>query len=57
MDLDSDMIDVVVSLLEKPGVFTDVMTSSRDVVKSEGSQMTIVSDTGTQYIVSNHSLQ
>ena len=52
-DLDADMAKVVLSLLEKPGVFTDVvMTSSRDIVKSDGSQMMIVSDTGAQYIVS-----
>jgi type III restriction enzyme len=52
-DLDSDMTDVAVSLLEKPGVFTDVvMTSSRDIVKSDGSQMMIVPEAGAQYIVS-----
>ena len=52
-DLDSDMTDVVLSLLEEPGIFTDVvMTSSRDIVKSDGSQMSIVSDTGVQYIIS-----
>ena len=52
-DLDFDMANVVLSLLEKPGVFTDVvMTSSRDIVKSDGSQMMIVSDTGAQYFVS-----
>ena len=34
-DLDDDMAKVVLSLLEKPGVFTNVvMTSSRDIVKS-----------------------
>lgn len=52
-DLDLDMANVVLSLLENPGVFTDVvMTSSRDIVKSDGSQMMIVSDTGAQYFVS-----
>jgi type III restriction enzyme len=52
-DLDSDMVNVVLSLLEKPGVFTDVvMTSSRDIIKSDGSEMMIVSDTGAQYLVS-----
>ena len=52
-DLDTDMTDVVLSILEKNEVFTDVvMTSSRDIVKSDGSQITIVSDTGAQYIVS-----
>ncbi|SDB95052.1 type III restriction-modification system endonuclease [Shouchella lonarensis] len=52
-DLDSDMTEVVLSLLEKPSVFTDVvMTSSRDIVKNDGSQMTIVSGTGVQGIIS-----
>lgn len=52
-DLDFDLPNVVLSLLEKPGVFTDVvMTSSRDIIKSDGSQMMIVSDTGAQYFVS-----
>lgn len=51
-DLDSDMEAVVLSLLEKPGVFRDVvMTSSRDVVHSDGTQMTTVSGTGVQYTI------
>ena len=52
-DLDTDMIDVVLKLLEAPGVFTDVtLTSSREKVRSDGAQVIIVSDTGTQVIVS-----
>lgn len=52
-DLDFDMDAVVLSLLEKPGVFSDVaMTSHREVVTSDGTQMSIVSATGTQYITS-----
>lgn len=52
-DLDAGMKDVVISILEQQDVFTDVvMTSSRDTVKSNGLEMTIVSDTGLQYIVS-----
>lgn len=51
-DLDEDMESVVLSLLEKPGIFTDVvMTSSRDVVHSDGTQMTAVSGTGVQYVI------
>lgn len=53
-DLDSGMDTVVLSLLERPGVFSEVvMTSHREVVTSDGKIMTIVSDTGTQYITSN----
>lgn len=52
-ELDSSMTGIVLTLLEKPGIFTDVvMTSSREIVKSDGSQMMIVSETGAQYIVS-----
>lgn len=53
-DLDTDMDAVVLSLLERPGVFSEVvMTSHREVVSSDGTHMTIVSDTGAQYITSN----
>lgn len=53
-DLDTEMQQVVVSLFERQGVFSDVvMTSHREIVASDGSQMSIVSDTGSQYIVSN----
>lgn len=52
-ELDQNMEEVVLRVLEHPGVFTDVvMTSTRDLVKSDGTRMTVVSDTGAQYIVS-----
>lgn len=51
-ELDADMDAVVLSLLEQPGIFTDVvMTSTRDIVESDGTQMTSVSGTGVQYTV------
>jgi type III restriction enzyme len=51
-DLDNDMDAIVLSLLEKLGVFTDVvMTSTRDIVESDGTQMLTVSGTGVQYTV------
>jgi len=52
-DLDLEIGKVVLSLFENSGVFTDVIiTSSRETIKSDGSQMTIVSDTGVAYTVS-----
>jgi type III restriction enzyme len=52
-DLDVNMEDVVLSILEAENVFTDVtMTSSREIVKSDGSEMSILSESGVQYIVS-----
>ncbi len=52
-DLDGDMESVVLSILETPGVFTDVvMTSSRAVIKSDGTAMTLADKTGLQYVVS-----
>lgn len=52
-DLDADMKNVVLSILEQPGVFTDVvMTSSRDVIESDGTSMGIANKTGLQYVVS-----
>ena len=51
-DLDTDMMAVTLSLLEKPGVFTDVvMTSSRDIVHSDGTQMSMTTGTGVQYTI------
>jgi type III restriction enzyme len=51
-DLNTDMAEVVLSLLEKPGVFTDVvMTSSRDIVHSDGAQMSTQTGTGVQYTI------
>lgn len=51
--LDEEMEAAVLSLFERPGVFTDVvMTSRRDVVHSDGGQMAAVTGTGVQYTVS-----
>lgn len=51
-DLDADMMEVALSLFEKPGVFTDVvMTSSRDIVHSDGTQMSTATGTGVQYTI------
>ena len=51
-DLDADMESVALSLFEKPGVFTDVvMSSSRDIVHSDGTQMSTTTGTGVQYTV------
>lgn len=52
-DLDDNMEDVVLSILEAENVFTDVtMTSSREIVKSDGTEMSILSKSGVQYIIS-----
>src|SRR5699024_1043074 len=52
-DLDKDMKDVVLSILEKQGVFTDVvMTSQREVIQSDGTSMTTAAKTGLQYVIS-----
>lgn len=51
-DLDADMAEVALSLFEKPGVFTDVvMTSSRDIVHSDGAQMGTTTGAGVQYTI------
>lgn len=51
-ELDENMESVVLSLFEKPGVFTDVvMKSSRDIVHSDGGQMATVAGTGVQYTI------
>lgn len=50
--LDTDMEKVVLSIFEKPGVFTDViMRSSRALVQSEGGQMNTAVGEGVQYKV------
>lgn len=50
--LDDDMAETALSLFEKPGVFTDVvMTSRREVVHSDGTQMSVSAGTGVQYTV------
>jgi type III restriction enzyme len=51
-DLNAGMDKAVLSVLEKPGVFTDViMTSTKDIVESDGAQVTAVSGVGVQYTV------
>lgn len=51
-DLDESIEDVIISILKEEDVFTDVtMTSSREIVHSDGSEMSILSETGVQYIV------
>ena len=51
-NLDEGMEAVVLSLFEKPGVFTDVViNSSRDIVQSDGTQMSTTTGTGVQYTV------
>lgn len=51
-DLDNDMEPVALSIFES-NVFTDmVMTSKRDVVQSDGTQMEAVTGTGVQYTIS-----
>lgn len=51
-DLDANIVDVALALFEKPGVFTDVvMTSSRDIVHSDGAQMSTSTGTGVQYTI------
>lgn len=50
-DLDGEIETAIIDLLEKD-VFVDVvMTSIRDVVESDGTLVTVVSDTGVQYTV------
>lgn len=51
-DLNDDLEAVALSIFEKPGVFTDVvMRSSRDIIQSDGEQMSTVIGTGVQYTV------
>lgn len=51
-DLDKGMGAAALSIFEKSEVFTDVvMTSTRDIVQSNGAQMTAVSGTGVSYTV------
>lgn len=52
-DLNDNLEDAVLKLFEKPGVFTDIaMRSERDRVSSNGNEMSIVKETGVQYVVS-----
>lgn len=52
-ELDESMDKAALSVLEKPGVFTDVvMTSTREIVESDGAQMTVTAGVGESYTVS-----
>ena len=49
-DIDDDLEGIVLSILEKPGVFSDVvMQSSREVLASDGTQISLVEGSGVQY--------
>ncbi|MCM1287149.1 MAG: type III restriction-modification system endonuclease [Clostridium sp.] len=51
-DLNGIIEDVILELFEKPGVFTDlVIRSERDKVDSTGTEMSVVRETGVQYVV------
>lgn len=51
-DLNDDIESVILSIFEKPGVFTDLsMRSERNVVESSGTEMMVVRETGVQYTI------
>lgn len=51
-DLDKKIENVVLQLFEKPGVFSDVvMKSRREKIYSSGKEMSLIKDTGVQYVV------
>lgn len=51
-DLDMELEEIILQCLEKPDVFTDVvMTSKREILERNGSQMNLVAGSGVQYIV------
>jgi len=51
-DLNYELESVVLSIFEKPEVFSDVVISSkRDVVQSDGEQMSTETGTGVQYTI------
>ncbi|MDD3193809.1 MAG: type III restriction-modification system endonuclease [Oscillospiraceae bacterium] len=51
-DINEDMNAIILSILEQPGTFTDmVIRSARELVKSDGDQMEAVTSTGVQYTV------
>ncbi len=51
-DLNDEMPSVILSIFEKPGIFTDlVMRSERDVIESSGKEMKMVRETGVQYTI------
>ncbi|MFQ7504272.1 MAG: type III restriction-modification system endonuclease [Coprococcus sp.] len=51
-DLNDKLDEVILSIFEKPGVFTDVvMRSERDKVGSTGKKMDVVKENGVQYVI------
>ena len=51
-DLNDNIEDVVLGVFEKPGVFTDlVMRSERDKVGSTGTEMSVIRESGVQYLL------
>lgn len=51
-DLNDNIEEVVLELFEKPGVFTDlVIRSERDRVNSTGTEMSVVRESGVQYVM------
>lgn len=51
-DLNDNMDDIVLSIFEKPGVFTDlVIHSERDKIGSTGTEMNISKENGVQYVI------
>lgn len=51
-DLNDNLEQVVLSLFEKKGVFSDsVMRSERSTIRSTGSEMEVVRETGVSYLV------
>ena len=51
-NLDTEIGDVVLELLEKINISDVIMTSSRDIIRSNGSQVTAEKGTGVQYRIS-----
>lgn len=51
-DLNNNIEDVILTIFEKQGVFTDfVMRSKRDVVESSGNEMIMYNESGVQYSI------
>jgi len=51
-DLDEDLSNILLTLLEKKGIFTQVtITSQRERVVSQDGSMLILNETGSQYVV------
>lgn len=52
-EINDTLVKSIVEILEKPGVFDNVLLSSeRDIVRSDGSQMSTEAGTGVQYTIS-----